>query len=134
MDLRPATAETAKRLQQLLMESADLIEAYTREACPACTDVCCRQKHGIYRDRDIRYLEAIGAFVPEFDPTRDPEAPCEFLGEGGCINPRWLRPFKCTWYFCEPLILAMDERSGRQTRQLTAVMDEMIRLYDRLEA
>jgi len=131
--LPDATAETAKRLQQLLMVSSPSIEDYTRDACPHCPDVCCLQKHGCYRERDIIYLNALGAVVPIIDLARPPDSRCQFLGERGCIHPRWLRPFKCTWYFCDPLIRAMAERPGRSTRQLTAVMEEMIRLYDALK-
>lgn len=124
--------ETAGKLQQLLIESSPLIEEYTRELCPGCTDVCCRQKHGIYRERDIIYLNTLGTAVPARDPARSPDGPCEALSERGCIHPRQLRPFKCTWYFCDPIILAMQERPQRSTRALTAFMEEMIRLYDEL--
>lgn len=132
MDSRKSTADTAKKLRQLLIDSSALIEEYTREACPACTEVCCRQQHGTYRERDIIYINAIGAFVPPFDRSRPPEARCEFLAHDGCMHPRWLRPFKCTWYFCETIILAMQDRPQRSVRALTAVMEEMIRLYDEL--
>ena len=124
--------DAAGKLQQLLIESSPLIEEYTREICPGCTDVCCRQKHGIYRERDLLYLNALGTAIPARDPARPLDGPCEALGERGCTHPRWLRPFKCTWYFCEPIILAMRDRPPRSTRALTAVMEEMIRLYDEL--
>ncbi len=123
---------TAERLQQLLIEKSPLIEEYTRELCPDCTDVCCRQKHGIYRERDVLYLNALGTAIPARDPARPRDGSCEAIGERGCIHPRWLRPFKCTWYFCEPIILAMQDRPQRSTRALTAAMEEMIRLYDEL--
>ena len=132
MDLRASKISAAKDLQRLLMESSDRIEEYTREACPSCNDVCCRQKHGTYRERDLAYLDAIGAIAPLSDRSRHPEARCEFLGAHGCIHPRWLRPFKCTWYFCEPLVQAMQERPQREARALTALMEEMIRRYDEL--
>jgi len=122
----------AKNLRQLLIESSPLIENYTRELCPVCTDVCCRQKHGIYRERDILYLTALGTAIPARDPARPLDGPCEAIGERGCTHPRWLRPFKCTWYFCEPIVLAMQDQPQRSTRALTAVMTEMIRLYDEL--
>jgi hypothetical protein len=133
MDRHASTADAAKRLQQLLIDSSAMIEEYTREVCPSCTDVCCRQKHGTYRERDIIYLNAIGALVPATDRTRPAESRCEFLGTNGCIRPRWLRPFKCTWYFCEPLLTELEDRPARSTRMLTAVMEEMIGLYDRLK-
>jgi hypothetical protein len=122
----------ARKLRQLLIESSPLIENYTRELCPDCTDVCCRQKHGIYRERDRNYLNALGTAIPARDPARPLDGPCEALGERGCTHPRWLRPFKCTWYFCEPIVLAMQDQPQRSTRALTAVMTEMIRLYDEL--
>jgi hypothetical protein len=132
MDRHASTADTARKLQQLLIDSSAMIEEYTREVCPSCTDVCCRQKHGTYRERDVIYLTAINAPVPAADRTRPPDSPCGFLGTDGCIHPRWLRPFKCTWYFCEPIVKAMRDRPQRSARALTAVMEEMIRLYDAL--
>jgi len=124
--------DAADKLQQLLIESSPLIEEYTRELCPGCMDVCCRQKHGIYRERDVIYLKALGTAVPARDPARPLEVPCESLGKLGCIHPRRLRPFKCTWYFCEPIVLAMQDRPQRSARALTAIMEKMIRLYDEL--
>jgi hypothetical protein len=132
MDPDASTADTAKRLQQLLIDSSAMIEEYTREVCPSCTDVCCKQKHGAYRERDIIYLNAISALILITDRNLPPESQCEFLGVKGCIHPRWLRPFKCTWYFCEPIVKAMQDRPQRSARALTAVMEEMIRLYDAL--
>ena len=124
--------DTAGKLHQLLIASSPLIEEYTREICPGCTDVCCRQKHGIYRERDVIYLTALGTDIPARDPARTLDGPCEALGERGCTHPRWLRPFKCTWYFCEPIVLALQDRPQRSARSLTAVMEEMIRLYNEL--
>jgi len=115
------------------MDNSPLIEELTCATCPSCTDVCCRQKHGAYQERDRIYLEAIGVPIPQTDRSRLPDSPCEFLGERGCIHPRWLRPFKCTWYFCEHLLKSLEERPAREARKLTAVMEEMILLYDQLE-
>ena len=74
MSLPDLTADTAKQLQQLLRESSPLIEEYTRDLCPGCTDVCCRQKHGRYRERDLVYLHALGAIAPVFDNARPSES------------------------------------------------------------
>jgi hypothetical protein len=119
----------AEKLRRLLIESSLLIEKYTREVCPDCVDVCCRQKHGAYQERDILYLHAVGVEVPRRDEARPPEGPCQFMGPRGCDKPRWLRPFKCTWYFCEPLLAALNEGPQKEARQLSAVLREMIDLY-----
>lgn len=121
--------DPAEELKQLLIESSPLIEEYTADVCPGCTDVCCRQKHGLYQERDIRYLRALGVALPQRDETRPPDGPCECMGPRGCVPPRWMRPFKCTWYFCEPLLAALREGPQKKARRLAAVMREMIDLY-----
>ena len=125
--------DAAGKLQLLLIESSPLIEEYTREICPRCTDVCCRQKHGIYRERDVIYLNALGTAIPARDPSRHLDGPCEALGGRGCMHLRWLRPFKCTWYFCDPLLEAMNDGPQKKARALSRVMKEMIECYDEMK-
>ena len=64
--------------------------------------------------------------------SRDPDGPCQFMGQTGCTLPRWLRAFKCTWYFCEPLLAALDEGNARKARRLSAALQEMVDLYNGL--
>jgi hypothetical protein len=118
----------AEQFKRLLIESTPIIEEYTAKLCPACTDVCCKQKHGILRASDIRYLRALGETLPSRDKTRPLEGPCELMGPQGCVQPRWLRPFKCTWYFCEPLLNALQEAPPRKARQLSAMLQGMVDL------
>jgi hypothetical protein len=119
----------AMKLKQLLIESSPLMEEFTVFVCPDCGDVCCRQKHGVYRERDIIYLQALGEDVPERDSARTPEGPCESMGPCGCVLPRWMRPFKCTWYFCEPLLAALNSSPPKKVRRLSALLQEMCDLY-----
>jgi hypothetical protein len=122
----------AEKLKKLLIESSPLIEEYTAAVCPACTDVCCRQKHGLYREVDSAYLKSLGITAPRRDGSRQLEGPCESMGPKGCIQPRWMRPIKCTWYFCEPLLNALDEGSPRKARRLYALLGEMTELFGEL--
>jgi hypothetical protein len=125
-------APAAEKLRQLLIDAAPLIEEYTAAVCPDCADLYCRQKHGLYRERDILYLRGSGMPMPPRDGTRPMEGPCEAMGAAGCVQPRWLRPFKCTWYFCEPLLAALNDGPQKKARRLSAIMQEMIDLYDAL--
>jgi hypothetical protein len=122
----------AEKLKLLLIESSPLIEEYTAHVCPGCTDACCRQKHGLYRERDVRYLHALSVEQPKRDEARPLDGPCEWMGPQGCVSPRWMRPFKCTWYFCEPLLAALNNGPQKKARRLAAVMQEMIDLYGKL--
>jgi hypothetical protein len=123
---------TAEKLKQLLIESSSLIEQYTRKVCPDCIDICCKQKHGVYKEKDILYLRALGVEVLLGDEVKQLDGPCQFMGPRGCDTPRWCRPFKCTWYFCEPLLAALNEGPPKKARQLSAVLQAMINLYDML--
>ena len=123
----------AEKLKQLLIETSPLIENYTREICPTCRDVCCKQKHGVFRERDRLYLNALANDVPLHDGSRPPEGPCQFMQPAGCARPRWLRPFRCTWYFCDPLLSAMNDGPQKKARALSALLQEMIGLYDELK-
>ena len=120
--------EKAKRLKQHLIESSPLIEEYTRQVCPSCTDVCCRQRHGLFTGTDLAYLAALGEPVPAHDPSHPPDGHCQFLTKRGCAKPRWQRAWKCTWYFCEPLLRALAEGPQKNARALSAVLEEMGRL------
>jgi hypothetical protein len=109
-----------------------LIEAYTRQVCPECTDVCCRQKHGLFTPADQAYLDQIDEAVPAHDPRHPPEALCQFLGPAGCAKPRWQRAWKCTWYFCESLLQALASGPQRDARRLSALLGKIGTLYDSL--
>lgn len=122
----------AMQLKRLLIESSPMIEEYTAAICPSCSDVCCRQKHGMFRENDILYLRALGVEVSMRDQGKPPEGPCEWMGPMGCVQPRWLRPFKCTWYFCEPLLKALSEGPPRKARRVSAMLQEMADLYGEL--
>ncbi|HTG02103.1 MAG TPA: hypothetical protein VK654_16090 [Nitrospirota bacterium] len=123
---------TAQQLKQLLLEMSPIIEEYTAAVCPGCTAVCCRQKHGMYSEHDRIYLAGLGAAVPGREPGRDPDGPCQMMGQRGCMLPRWLRPFRCTWYFCDTLILALQAGPQRTARKLAANMMHAIELYQTL--
>jgi hypothetical protein len=120
----------AEQLKKLLIDASPLIEEYTAVVCPSCKDVCCRQKHGLYKEKDILYLRALGNDVPQRNIARPLEGSCESMGPSGCVQPRWIRPFKCTWFFCEPLLAALNSSPPKKARQMSAALQEMCDLYN----
>ncbi len=125
---------SAEQLKQFLIDSSPLIEEYTVAVCPVCTDICCRQKHGLYREGDRRYLACLGEPVPDRDPARPLEGPCEAMGPRGCRHPRWQRPFRCTWWFCEPLLAALNAAPSFKMRKVSALLQKMCDLYGELNS
>ncbi len=131
MKTKESLYPVATRLKELLIEVSPVIEEYTRQVCPQCQDVCCKQRHAIPEERDILYLGLIGLSMPSID-DRDPDGACQFLGDKGCIKPRWQRPLRCTWYFCEALLKAIDEGDQKKARKLIDMIKEIVHLSGRL--
>ncbi|NDY42442.1 hypothetical protein G3N55_06245 [Dissulfurirhabdus thermomarina] len=84
------------------------IQALTAEVCPYCGSVCCNRRHGIPERDDLVAFAAMGLTPPGYRLEGDPRDPCDFLGPRGCRLPRAARPFRCTWYFCDPLRLHVE--------------------------
>lgn len=118
----------AGRLKDLLIELSPLIEEYTALTCPDCRDVCCRQKRCLPEPVDVRYLGLLDLPLPVLDPSRDPEGPCQFISDKGCFTPRWLRPWRCTWYFCVPLLEAMGQGPQKKARRISRLIQEIVEL------
>lgn len=129
----PETKETiARQLRELLTWLSPLIEEYTNRVCPGCADVCCKQKHGMLLAKDIAYLAALGVETIPHDPFWSPDALCRFLGPAGCSRERWQRAWKCTWYFCDPLIKAMDEGPQSKSRRISEMVQRAMELREKL--
>jgi hypothetical protein len=120
------TAAAAERLKQVLIDLSPLVEDYTVLVCPDCRDVCCKQRHGIMNEQDIRYLSALGAKLPLHEQGRPLDGPCQFMGTEGCVSPRWLRPWRCTSYFCDALLEAMNSGPQKKARQVSALIQEIV--------
>ncbi len=84
------------------------IQSYTARICPSCGTVCCAQRHGMPEYADIVGMLAMGVEIPSYTPGLDPRGECQFMGPRGCVLSRPQRPYRCTWYFCDPILLEID--------------------------
>lgn len=126
----------AEGLASAIEAMSPLIERYTAVVCPSCVSVCCINRHSYHDVFDLVLLYALGYEAPPSQQDIDDSVPCRFLGEKGCIFPRSLRPYRCTWYFCDCLLERLDEAPPREYRAfmntlagLTEKREEMIREY-----
>lgn len=116
----------AEKMKQLLIDLSPMIEEYTARVCPDCRDVCCKQRHGIMNEQDMRCASALKSPLPVYDPGRPLDGACQFMGPYGCENPRWLRPWRCTSYFCEALLAAMNDGPQKKSRRVSALIQEIV--------
>ncbi len=123
--------DIALKIKECFEELSPLIEYFTSEVCPSCQNVCCRHKHSLYDEEDRLFLQALSVEA-ENNYSPDPEGPCEFLKETGCVRQRWERPFRCTWYFCDALLQHMPEASAKRYRAMVSILNKIIELRKRL--
>ncbi len=124
--------ELARLMEGSFEKLSPYIEKHTGRVCPSCTKVCCANKHGTPEREDFLFYRALGV---EAKPASGPmDAACSLLGGTGCELPRWQRPFRCTWYFCEPLLDSMRMGNGREYRRFVAELARLVEFRGRLIA
>lgn len=110
-------ARYAHMIKEGMDRISDFIQRNTSEVCPSCEKVCCINRHGSYDHQDLIYLFALGLDRPAQRVGIDDTAPCRFLSERGCTRERWVRPFRCTWYFCNALLSHMEQGPAKPYRE-----------------
>lgn len=119
--------ERAREVSDFINQADSFIQRYTEDVCPSCEKVCCINKHAYHEHEDIVYLYALGERVPHYEKNRGDSEPCQFLGARGCSVSRFLRPYRCTWYFCTPLLEHMQEASAPDYRRFIASLQQLTR-------
>lgn len=134
VEIRQSAADVRDLLETISLD----IERYTATACTDCSSVCCSHRHSRYDRSDSIFLAALGLDVPEYDSDTEETAPCRFLGAKGCVLQRSLRPYRCTWFFCTPLldhiIMTSDPSAYRRFMSaLRAITEKRIRMLDEFD-
>ncbi len=96
--------------------------------CPSCTDVCCKDTYAFPHLSDLIYMYALGLTPPSYTRGAEGGDPCQFLGPSGCILERSFRPFRCTWFFCDPLLEVMERLPAKCYRTFVETFHEIIEL------
>ena len=100
--------EMALHLKEAIKSLSPFIEEHTAIVCPKCRKVCCADKHGRYDEDDIAYLKALELDIPPQPADREETAACRYITETGCSLKRWMRPYRCTLFFCDALIKSLE--------------------------
>ena len=102
----------AKELRDAFGVLSPFIEKHTSIVCPDCTDLCCKDRHGRYDENDILFLSSLGSYMPQDHQGREEDGPCRYMVETGCTLERWMRPYRCTFFFCSPLLNSLEADSA----------------------
>ncbi len=124
-DLGAQVLETFEALDPLIQE-------LTSRVCPYCGTVCCINRHGLPDLDDVVVIRAMGLDLPSYDLSRRGADICQFIGPKGCVLPRARRPYRCTWYFCDPLRLQWELLPLASYRAIEAGLVELAGARQRL--
>lgn len=102
------------------------IQSITSVVCSMCKTVCCINRHSSYDLNDLIYVCALGLAPARYRSDLDDTEPCRFLSSTGCVKERSMRPFRCSWYFCDALLASMNNGPAKPFRQFTSRFQAVI--------
>ena len=77
-----------------------VLDNLCERTCPDCREPCCVRATVRYDFRDLVFLHFLWKGLPVGQPSAVAGKACSCLGDKGCVIPRMVRPFMCTWYLC----------------------------------
>jgi hypothetical protein len=124
--------EIALELREALNTLSPFIEKHTAVVCPECRNLCCADRHGRYDEKDVFFLTQLGADIPAYTDDRGGTGACRFMTETGCSLERWMRPYRCTFFFCTPLLKSLENDSAKLYRAFLDYFQNMVMLRQKL--
>lgn len=130
-------SKTEKReLARELRDAFDLVspfmEKHTAIVCPDCENVCCKDKHGRYDENDLVFLRALGVDIPSDTFEREETDGCRYMTDMGCSLERWMRPYRCTFFFCDRLLKSLEDDNAKLYRAFMEYFKHMVLLRKKL--
>jgi hypothetical protein len=124
--------EIAHEIKETFALVSPFIEKHTSLVCPECEKVCCADKHGCYDSDDLFFLNSLGIEVSQDGPERNEEGSCRYITDKGCSLQRWMRPFRCTFFFCDRLLKSIEDDNAKLYRAFTGYFQYLVSLRQRL--
>lgn len=127
-----SAAELAGDLREAFDVVSPFIEKHTAIVCPGCENLCCKDRHGRYDENDLFFLTALGVAVTADQSGPEESGPCRHMGAMGCSLERWMRPFRCTHFFCDALLKSLENDNAKLYRTFVDYLQHLISIRERL--
>ena len=124
--------EIANEIKETFHLVSPFIEKHTLLVCPDCEKVCCADKHGRYDSDDLLFLNSLGIEASQNGPELNEEGSCRFITETGCTLERWMRPFRCTFFFCDGLLKSIEDDNAKLYSAFIEYFQHLVYLRQRL--
>ncbi|MEJ5347972.1 MAG: hypothetical protein WHS46_04700 [Desulfosoma sp.] len=126
------SSETRSILRSLALRTRQGIEAldplmtrYCADTCPQCEDVCCTAARVAYNITDMAYLMGLELALPIGQTRLHKGDPCRYWLPSGCALPRYLRPYVCTWFFCEAHMQLFFMEPPKFQRHILSILQDV---------
>ncbi len=116
---------SAQKYKTVMDKHDPFIQSYSAKTCPYCGTICCANRHGVPDFGDLIIFLALDLRVPHYNLVQDERAPCQFIGERGCKVERILRPYRCTWYYCDPMLVQIEIDKPSEYRRFIKEVGEL---------
>ena len=116
----------AKDLKDAFNMVSPFIEKHTAIVCPDCEDICCKDKHARHDHDDLVFMKVMGVDISSDNLGLEESDPCRNMTQTGCSLERWMRPFRCTSFFCDPLLKSMEEDNAKLYRAFMMFFEHMV--------
>lgn len=124
--------ELARELRDAFNAVSPFIEKHTALVCPECNKVCCKDKHGRYDSDDLVFLKALGVDIPHNQHEQNESDPCRYITGQGCSLERWMRPYRCTFFFCDALMKSLENDNAKLYRAFVEYFKHLVSLRQEL--
>ena len=124
--------ELARDVKNAFGLVSPFIEKHTSLVCPECENVCCMDKHGRYDENDLVFLRALGVEIPPDRHNLEETAPCRFMTGTGCSLERWMRPYRCTFFFCDALLKSLENDNAKLYRAFLEYLQHLVAVRQKL--
>lgn len=116
----------AQEVKNRILKIDPFVDVYAKKVCSVCPNICCLNKNSRYEYDDLIYVLALREEFPLPQRKLNEKEPCYLLTEKGCKIPRYLRPLRCNWYFCNDLLKEMESAPARTFREFSNTFNEML--------
>lgn len=123
-ELKPVVT-IARRTRARMETVFELLDDLCAATCSRCPDPCCLTASPWFDFRDLIFLHLNRLAIPLAQPIEAYRAACHYLSPRGCILPRPLRPWVCTWYLCPVQTANLKKRCSDRYNTFNRTVQEI---------
>ncbi len=99
-----------------------------------CQDNCCTAQRVWFDFRDLLLFHLLGLAIPPGQTRADLSEPCRYLSSRGCSLPRLTRPWRCSWYLCQPQVELLAAQPPKEQRRFSRLLRSVLENREEMDS